>query len=76
MLSIIQSLVSVLVPILISEAESLLGVKPSPDNHSWVVSLVNEICSLFEKHLPAWIVPNEQAVKALVEAEIEKILKV
>lgn len=71
---LVESLISTLIPILVAEAESLLGSKPDPSNHAWIVGLVNEVVSLLDKSLPSWIRPSEEAVKSLVEDAIAKLV--
>lgn len=71
---LIQTLITALVPILLQEAESLLGVKPNPEDTSWVYKLIAELVSLLQKYLPASLAPSVQEVEQLVAAEVEKLL--
>lgn len=73
-MSLIETLISSLVPILIQEAESLLGSKPDPSNHSWVTGLIQEVAGLLDKLLPAWIKPAESEIEQLVEDAVKKLL--
>lgn len=75
-IAIIEAIISSIVPMLITEAEALLGVKPNPSDNSWVSGLINELASLLENILPGWLKPTEEQIVALVTAEIEKILKI
>jgi phage-related protein len=71
---LVQSLITTLVPILVNIAESLLNVTPTPNDPSWVAGLINEIMSLIQKYIPAFLMPSIQEVEALVAAEIEKYI--
>lgn len=68
----LEALVAAVVPILVAEAEHLLGSQPQ--SNDWVSGLVNEIASLLDSRLPGWLKPEEEEIKALVEAAIEKLL--
>lgn len=72
--NLVQVLVSALVPILIKEAEALLHVQPDPNDHSWVLGLINEVVGLIQQYIPGWLAPDVEEVKKLVAAEIEKLL--
>lgn len=72
---LLETLISSLVPLLVSQAEALLGSKPDPQNHDWVVGLVNEVAHVLDRFLPDWVRPSEDVVKKLVEEAIEKGLE-
>jgi hypothetical protein len=71
---IIQSIIQVLVPILVQEAEALLKVTPNPTDPSWVAGLVKEIAVIIEKFIPSWLAPSIDDIMTVVAAEIEKYL--
>ncbi len=73
MLPEVEALIMSLVPLLISQVDSLVGVKPD-EQHQWIVGLVNEVVSLLDSRLPAWIRPSEAALEALVEDALAKLL--
>lgn len=73
--NLVQSLISSLVPVLISVAEEAMGVKPNPQDSGWVSGLINEIVGLIQKYIPAWLSPSVQEIEQLVSAEVEKVLK-
>lgn len=76
MTNIVEVLVSTLVPILVQEAEALLGVTPNPNDNSWVAALIQEMVGLIQKYIPAWMAPSVQDIEQLVAAEIEKVLAI
>ena len=73
-MSLVETLVTALVPILVKEAETLLGLGSKPSGPAWITELVNDVVDLLDKSLPAWIAPSEEAVKGLVEAAVAKLL--
>jgi hypothetical protein len=74
MSSIVQELISLIVPCLIQEAESLLKINVNPKDPSWVAGMINEIVVLLQKWIPGWLMPSVQEVEQLVAAEIEKLI--
>ena len=74
MSTFVQQLITMLIPLLVQEAEQLLGVVANPTDASWVASLVAEIAKLVESFIPSWLAPSLQEIEQLVVAELEKIL--
>jgi hypothetical protein len=74
MSNLVQMLVSTLVPLLMQEAEALLGVKPDPNDSSWVSGLLKEMVGLISKWIPGWLAPEVDALEQLIAAEVEKYL--
>lgn len=72
--NIVQSLVSVLVPILLKDAEEALKLKINPNDQTWVHGLINEIVGLIKRYIPEWLEPSVEEIEQLVAAEIEKLL--
>lgn len=75
--SIVEGLISVIVPFLVSELEKLLGnpngVPATPDPE-WVKGLVQEVFSLLQKFIPTFVVPEEAAIEQLIEDAISKAI--
>ncbi len=72
--ALLPALISTLLPILLKEAEALLGGAPDPKDHTWVLGFIQEIVALFDKSLPGWVKPAEGAVEKLVSDEVSKLL--
>jgi hypothetical protein len=73
-MSLIQTLITTILPVLLQIAEAALGVKPDPTDASWVAALLKEIVGLVQKFIPSWLLPPVQELEALIAAEIEKLL--
>jgi len=73
-ISLLEPILDALLPILVQEAEKLLGTPPNPNDHNWVVGLVQDIASLFDSKLPGWLKPTEQEIEALVEQGLQKLV--
>lgn len=76
-MEIILSILSGLVPALISQAEGLIGKPADSKDLDWVHGMVREIVQAIEKGLPGWAKPPldeiEKLVVQLVQAELEKL---
>jgi len=76
-LSVVEGLISVIVPYLISEAEKLLGNQngvPATPDPVWVKGLVQEVFSLFEKYIPSFLQPEEALVEQLIADAVSKVI--
>lgn len=73
-MNLLQMLITTLLPVLIQIAEGVLGVKPNPQDASWVAALIQEIVGLVQKYIPAWLLPSVEEIEMLVAAEVEKLL--
>lgn len=71
---LLESLLAAILPILLKEADKLLGYHSSSSSHEWVIGLVDDICKIFDSKLPGFMKPSEEELKILIEDAIKKLL--
>jgi hypothetical protein len=71
----LETLISTLVPFVVTEAEKLLGSSSNSESHAWVNSMVDDIFKLIgDKYIPGWLQPEEAALKQMIEDALSKVL--
>ena len=74
-MQLLQLMIGSLVPVLLQIAEQSMGVKPDPQDPSWVAGLISEVVGLVQKYIPSWLLPEVEELEQLIAAEVEKLLK-